>query len=341
MTKPLQTKNMWDPFAGPVPFSQQVVAKPGKAIKIPGFVRSFGGILLLLGILLFVVAIVYRDALWIGVPSVMLGLTIILGADHLGKVNANIDWLLYKLAKRHDWAFESLPRVKSEEEVRRLTSQPNSQMIDRRLRDPRIRKIHEHVGDLLKVKVGRVTMMEFNAIYRGQSAQSIPFWMAMGVVPADMTLAAPSLKTDRHGNKGAQAYMFQMLCAYRLDRDTGIRARLLHEAVTGESRTDFQTESVEFNRLFNISIADPSGQAPKDVQAHYNALLQALTPATQATLIGLKEKYDVQVVIDGDIVFYAGWDKLNSDDFDVIDQHIYQITEAFAQSALSFKRYVE
>ncbi len=336
---------LWDPFSGEIPFHQQSVRKPGKGMEIPGFIRSFGGILLLLGLITCLAAFIYRDALWLGVPCLCFGLAIIFGADHLNKTDANLDWLLFKLAKQHGWAFELLPTVRADQQAtmssRASSSQGNTHLAANRKVDPRIGKIHERVGDLLTMKIGRITMVDFRAIYRGNSRDALPFWMALGVLKSDMTLAASSLKRDRYGNEGSQAFLFQMLCAYRLDRDTGIRVRLLHEGITGESRTDFQTESVEFNRQFNISIADKSGNPPEDVETQHHALLQALTPATQATLIDLKERYDVQLVIDGDTVFYAGWDKLNTTNFDIIDQHIHTMTEAFADSALSFKHYIE
>lgn len=340
---------MWDPFRGPVPFHQDSVQRPAKGMKVPGFVRSLGGILLLGGLLLCVVAIVYRDALWLGLPGLCIGMLIIFAIDHVTKVDDQIDWLLHQVAKRNNWAFECLRQVKAEVlpdiglplHDAKSVERDNRHLAEMRVRDPRVRQVHARVGDLLKPKVGRVTMVDFNAVFRGQSRASVPFWMMMSMVQSDMTLAAAPFKQDAYGQQGHHAYMLQMICAYQLDRDTGIRARLLHESVTGESRKDFQTESVDFNRLFNISLADVAGNLPEDADMQHQALLQALTPATQATLIDLKTQYDVQVVIEGDTVFYAGWDRLNTMDFDIISQHIHAITEAFAESAMSFKRYVE
>ena len=341
------TSKLWDPFVGEIDFRQEEVRKPRTGIKIPGWLQSATGILILLGILLFVVAIFYRDALWLGVPCIGIGVAGMLGADYLSNKELQVDWLLFDLAKQKNWAFEVLPSTNRQkaEALEQLLSQSRKDNEERQAgmmpMDPRLKRIHERVGDLLRVKIGRVTMLEIDAFFWGETESEIPFWMAIGLVQSDMTLAASSLKTDRFGNTGNQAYLLQMLCAYPLDRDTNIRARLLHENVVGESRRDFQTESVEFNRHFNISIADRWGNPPDDVKSKELALVQVLSPATQATLIELKTKYDVQVVIDGDTIFYSGWDKLNTDDFGIVARHIASIGEAFAESAVSFKDYVE
>ncbi|MEM8539746.1 MAG: hypothetical protein AAGF25_02220, partial [Pseudomonadota bacterium] len=322
------------------------VTKAYAGIEIPDWVRSLAGSLCLLGILSFIIAVFYRSALWVGVPCLALGLIGILGADHLNNTERKVDWLLFNLAKLNNWAFEILPSTNRQkaEAMEQLLKQRNQN--ERRTpgelpMDPRLKRIHDRVGDLLRVKIGRVTQLEIDAFFRGGTKSGIPFWMAIGVTRSDMSLAVSSLKSDRYGNTGNQAYMFQMLCAYQLDRDTGIRARLLHESVTGESRRDFQTESVEFNRRFNLSIADRRGNAPSDAKTKEQVLLQALSPATQATLIDLKDKYDVQLVIDGDTIFYSGWDLLNTSDFEILGRHIAALVEAFAESAVSFKAYVE
>ncbi|MEP1931970.1 MAG: hypothetical protein ABJJ37_11880 [Roseibium sp.] len=341
------SKTMWDPFVGEVDFHQQSVANPREGIEIPDFFRSLAGVLVLAGFVICFVGIFYRDALWLGVPSLCIGLVGLLGIDHLNNKDGKIRWLLYQLAEANRWAFEVLPstNLQKNEALKRPANQPRENGSARQPgeipMDPRVRRVYDRVGDLLTGKVGRVTVLDIDAFFWGETRKSVPFWMAIGVVQADMTLAAPSLKTDAYGNTSNQAYMLQMLCAYRLDRDTGIRARLLHESVTGESRHDFQTESIDFNRKFNISIADRKGNTPEDADAQYQALLQALSPATQATLIELKRKYDVQLVIDGDTVFYAGWDKVNSSDFSIVAEHIVTVTEAFAESAVSFKHFVE
>ncbi|MEM8796361.1 MAG: hypothetical protein AAGE61_12405 [Pseudomonadota bacterium] len=340
------SQRMWDPFDGEINFKQEVVAKPRKGIKLPDWIRSVAGILLLVGFALFFVGFFYRDILWVAAPCAFGGAIVLLGADYLNNSEKRIDFLLYQLAKKNNWGFEILPSTNAEKHaaVKHLIDEKRKQgrHVEGELpMDPRIRRVRDRVGDLLDMKVGRMTMIDIDAFFWGNTTKAIPFWMAFGIVQSDMTLAAPSLKTDAYGNTGNQAYLLQMLCAYKLDRDTDIRARLLHESILGESRHDFQTESVEFNRQFNISIADRRGNVPENASAYHQALLQALTPATQATLIELKRKYDVQVVIENDIVFYAGWDKVNTSDFDVVGEHLSAISEAFADSAVSFKRYVE
>lgn len=338
---------IWDPFVGEINFHQDKVPKTYAGIKIPDWVRSVAGILSLSGIVFFSVAVFYRDALWIAVPSVAFGVIGVLGSDYLNNKEQQIDWLLFSLARKNNWAFEILPSTNCQRAEalgqlhRRSLEDYSARMPGQMPMDPRLKRIHERVGDLLSVKIGRMTMLAFDAFFWGETGTKLPFWMAIGVVRSDTTLAAPSLKKDRYGNAGHQACMLQMLCAYRLDRDTGIRARLLHEGVTGESRRDFQTESVEFNRRFNVSIADRWGNPPDDADAKEHALLQALSPATQATLIDLKGRYDVQVVIDGDTVFYSGWEQLNTSDFEAIGRHIASIVKAFSESAVSFKDYVE
>lgn len=338
------TDALWDPFVGEVDFHQQSVAKPHAGIKIPGAIRSIVSISMLIGMVLCFVAIIYRDALWLGVPLAFLGAAALFGIDHLANKEGKVDWLLYQLAKQNNWAFKVLPKLngKSNEALLHVMQHgagkdtaPSHVELPK---DHPMHRVRERVSPLFRPKVGRVTIYELDAFFWGKTQDEIPFWMAMGVMSSDMTLAAKPLKTDKYGNTGNQAYMIQMLCAYRLDRDTDIRARLLHESVLGQSWTDFQTESVEFNRQFNISVAEAGKGAS---QSQDQALLQALSPATQATLIELKKRYDVQVIIDGDTVFYSGWDQLNSTDFSIFSEHIKTITETFAESSVSFKQYVE
>lgn len=340
-------ETLWDPFVGQVDFRQDIVKKPHAGIKIPAWLRSVAGIMCLLGFLFFLAAFIYPNALWIGVPSTILGVIGMLSIDHLNNTERQIDWLLFNLAKQNNWAFEVLPttnRQKAEameQLLRRKRAEGSEHMPGERPLDPRLKHLRERAGDLMHVKIGHVTILKIDAFFRGETSNRIPFWMAIGVTGSDMTLSESALKKDNHGNVGNQSFMFQMLCAYQLDRDTKIRARILHKDAASHSQQDFQTESVDFNRRFDISVADRWGCVPDDLSAKQQALLQALSPTTLAILIDLKDKYDVQLVIDGDTVFYSGWDRLNTSNFEVMGEYIASVSEAFAESAVSLKERVE
>ena len=127
------------------------------------------------------------------------------------------------------------------------------------------------------------------------------------------------------------------MIAYQLERDTGIVATLLAEALDRDGWLDAKTESSEFNSRFKIAV-EPSHGSVEDPSL---ALLRALTPATQATLIALDERYRLQVMLDGDTVFFSGTDRIMDEDEAVIGMHFAELVDQFGKAAVSFKHYVE
>ena len=132
-----------------------------------------------------------------------------------------------------------------------------------------------------------------------------------------------------------------MIAAYPLERDTGVTVSLFPEFKTplGPLEFDIQTESVEFNNIFNIRLEAKDGE--KTARTMSAKLLQVLTPAFQATLIELAEHFSTRIIIKGSTVYFAGYKNLVSTDQTEIE-HLLQVTvAAFSEAAVSFKRYAE
>lgn len=317
---------VWDPFAGTLPFERQTVENPGKGVALPGWVNTFFGLLALVATAAIVVAVFWRPAAWLGVPALVVSLAGVFGADFLARTQGKRDWLFFRLAERNDWAFRLIER-----QIRRRRGSRTTRSVD-----PFAARVYQQIPELCRPRPGQMIPLQFQAMYWGRTQRDIPFWLGVQQYEVDATLAAEALKKDGFGARSLRGKLFNMAVAYDLDRDTGIRARLLAEAFDMDGWSDFKTESVEFNRRFNIAIGNPRGDENGRL-----ALLRALTPATQSVLIDLHDRYQAQLVIDGRTVFLAGHDRIMSEDDDVVAARFGALVEQFAEAAVSFKRYAE
>ena len=318
----MSNNTVWDPFSGSMPFEREGVEKPGDGMKLPAWTNTVFGLLALMGTAGIVVAVFWRPAAWFGVPAVALSIGGFILSDRLSKSGQKRDWLFFRLAELNDWAFRLIEPERRSERGGRTSIKV----------DPLAARVYKAVPELCRARPGQLIPLNPQAMYWGTTGEGLPFWLGIQQYEVDATFAVEALKKDGFGGRGLQGKLFNMMMSYRLDRDTGIRARLLAEAFDMDGWNDLKTESVEFNRRFNISIAGDGDRL---------ALLRALTPATQAALIDLHDRYQAQIVIDGDTIHLAGNDRIMSGEEAVVAAHFGMLVQHFAEAATAFKHYVE
>ena len=321
-----QRENVWDPITGTLPFARQQVTPPGEGIKLPGWINTVLGLLAIAATIAIVVAFFWRPAAWFGVPALALSVGGLIGGDMLSKTAEKRDWLFFALAEKNDWAFRLIER-----EVRYKSGGRSARSVD-----PFAERVYQRIPELCRARPGQLIPLRFHAMYWGRTKAGIPFWLGLQQYEVDAALAAEAIRKDAFGGRAAQGRLFNMAVAYDLERDTGIHAHLLAEAFDRDGWSDIKTESVEFNRRFNISIVDDRvGDGGR------LALLRALTPATQSVLTDLHDRYNAQVVIDGPTIFLAGHDRIMSNEDEVVAARFDALVEQFAEAAVSFKHFAE
>lgn len=318
---------MWDPFKGTVPFQRQTFKDPGKGIKVPAKIQSFVVTVLLLSAVGIMIGFLWITAAYYAGPALAISVLLLALFSWLSKEHARERYRFFKVAERHGWGFVTV-RPPSDSDVTKKKSDGTYER-ERRY-DPKIEPAYATVPDLMRARFGQPIPTVVRAIFWGRTRRyDLPFWLAAGSL---QTFGGPEAK--RTGKD--VGYTFTMVTAYRLDRDIGIRAKLFAEPPVMKNRKDVQTESVAFNDIFHISVTDdPDGEASR------LPLIRTLTPALQTVLIDLWERYKAQVIIDGDIVYLAGYQTIMSEDDDVLDDYLINLIEDFAEAAQSFKIYAE
>ena len=319
-------RDIWDPFAGTLPFERQQVTQPGEGVKLPGWINTMLGFLAIAATIAVVVAFFWWPAAWFGIPALAISVGGLLGGDMLARTAGKRDWLFFRLAERNDWAFRLI-----EPQMRRRRGSRNHRPVD-----PFAARVYKKIPELCRPRAGQLIPLQFQAMFWGGTKTDIPFWLGLQQYEVDATLAVEAIKKDGFGGRGLQGKLFNMAMAYNLERDTGIRAHLLAEAFDRDGWRDIKTESVEFNRRFKIAI--PDDRAGDGGQL---ALLRALTPATQSVLIDLHDRYQAQLVLDGTTIYLAGHDRIMSAEDDVVAARFGALVEQFAEAAVSFKHFAE
>lgn len=324
-SKPPST--MWDPFKGTVPFQRQTFKNPGKGIKVPAKIQSFVLLIMILSALGLVVGFFWRTAAFYAAGAAAVSSFLMWLFGWLGKEGARARYRFFKVAERHGWAFTTVRPPRDSETLKKKSDGTHYR---ERHYDPKIEPAYATVPDLMQARFGQPIPIVVGAIFWGRTRRyDLPFWLAAGSI---QSFGGPEAK--RSGTAGG--YTFTMVTAYRLDRDIGIRAKLLAEPPVMKNRKDVQTESVAFNEIFHISVTDdPDGEASR------LPLIRTLTPALQTVLIDLWERYKAQVIIDGDIVYLAGYQTIMSNDDVEVEEFLIRSIEDFAEAAQSFKIYAE
>jgi len=205
----------------------------------------------------------------------------------------------------------------------------------------KIAKLATRIKPLLVLRAGASIPIVLEQEIWGQTASGVPFWMGLSLMQSQAYFGGPkaAVRADPTTTHGETA-MF--VVAYKLDRDTQIHAEIMPEFVTakGPLDQDVKTESTEFNAKFHIRLRRENGRDVKKGVSNA-ALLQVLTPATQATLLGLADTYAARVIIDRDTVFFGGYRNFQTTDNDALQRLLTQAIDDFAEAATAFKRYAE
>jgi hypothetical protein len=191
--------------------------------------------------------------------------------------------------------------------------------------DPRLEPVFKTIPQLLLPRPGQMLPMDPRAQFWGYSKTGIPVWLLLGEMDS----------ANQPGGAARQGRVFSLLAGYRFERDTGIRAMVLAAAPLGVGRKGIQTESTQFNQTFSISMDET-----EDAQSQQR-LLQALTPATQTSLLDLWGGYRSQIIIDGETCFVRGDVVVDSADNAVLADRLSQAVESFLKAVVSFKQYAE
>lgn len=313
---------MWDPF-GRTQFHKRdsVVARHRQIVAVPSWVIKYSAVGAAISILGLVLGLVFGyEALGLAfmVPTFVFSI-ILAFANYLNGENVEAEKRYLRLAERKDWAYRRVIEDKQHVGV------PDS---------------HDYLQVLVKPRLGQLIPMVPKAQYWGRSAKGIPFWMIVGDIDTfdksrTRSTIVQSVPRDA-GDKGNRGVTYTFIVAYDLDRDSGIRAQLLAEVPGLDSRRDLQTESIQFNRTYNISLLK-SAEHVKCKQK----LLQVLTPATQDVMLQLWDDYRAQFVFNGPTVFMGGYFSVMNTDDAVLEAHFDELLDACAEAALSFKLYAE
>lgn len=360
MNRATPTAPHWDPFGRTVPAQRHRVRPPRPLIRVPPWLTSTLVVLALSGTSWLIGGAVFgqRGAALLP-PATLIGLGIggVLLTDILGKNTLSRLCRYFKAAKGLGWSFRLAPShvpgapglsghrrhrapgsgTGSGFMAQALAKAEASRRAEGTISDTAVgelQAVYRTIPELFRPRPGQPVAMTVEAEFWGETRTGVPFWMGVREAEMNTTLAAKELKTDAQGHAGHLGALLTMVVAYRLDRDTGIRAALLAESL-GDSRNDLKTESTEFNACFHISLRDNAGSDDG------MRLLQVLTPAMQTSLLDLWQRYRVQVIVDGPNVYVAGREPINTRDPAILTQSLGRAAADFAAAVTRFKRYAE
>lgn len=209
-----------------------------------------------------------------------------------------------------------------------------------KLDEAKLSRLAERIKSLLVLRFGASVPILLEHELWGKTQADVPFWMGLSLMTS---VGGQRSKANASHNATTSHGEFAMfIVAYRLDRDTRIHAEIMPEFATakGPLDKDVKTESTEFNAKFNIRLREEDGKAV-DEGVSSAALLQVLTPATQATLISLADTYAARVIVDRDTVFFGGYRNFQTTDHTALERLLTNAIEDFAETATAFKRYAE
>lgn len=333
VSQPADGRKVWDPFSGEMNISREVINKPGARIKVPNAIQTANLILLLVSAVVMTAgfALGYEKIGIIFAGGFCITIALLFLFDALGKEKQVMDYLLFKIAEKHDWAFALMAREFTSHKMKGPDDMLRSLDVHR---DPRLEPVYKCVPELVRPRTGQLIPTIIQALYWGKSKAGIPFWMGVGTMVS--MGASPKAKMQNPELDVSKGTLLTLITAYDLARDTKIRAAITAESPAWESGKDIQTESVEFNRRFFIQLKDDDAFEKGKLE-----LLRALTPATQDRLLDLWQRYNAQFIFDGATIFMSGYFEAMTEDFDLLEAKCSAAVEDFAEAAQSFKTYVE
>lgn len=255
-----------------------------------------------------------RTARWVGIGALALLACYVFVSEHFGKpfLAAAFMWVVLVGAK---------PVWKRSTELAHAAA-AKGWIYGGEIGKSRMKVMVRKLPELFHARVGMSSLSLREEVY-GHTPDGAAFW-----------LGTNSSGANNDPNRVAGSYA--LLVAFQLDRDSGVKATILPERMTTAqaARPDFQTESVEFNNAFEVKLKSPGEQDRL-------ALLRALTPATQTSLLDLSARYQVRLVIEGETIFVGGFGELEDGDAQAFGDSLANIIAEFAGAAAAVKTYVE
>lgn len=350
----------WDPFEKQILAERQQVDPPQGRIPVPAWVSTLAIISAVAGfVVLFSTFFIGGETItFTGIIIIAISFGMAFGADALRKDMEWERWILYRVAHDNDWSFRLVRHENGKDglndptrrravwqvkhSVTSVTADSNTadklaQFADdvggrERTYDPLIAEAYRKIGHLMAARPGQPIPIDVSALYRGRTKDGVPFWMGAQLAKTVMVAANKALKTDARGNADGHGHGIALVLAFPLSRDTGIVADLLAEALW-DARKDIDTESTQFNDIFNIKLRSANHSEAE--------LLRVLSPATQTAMIDLAARYKTQFVISDDTIFMAGYDLVNIENPEALAEIVAQVVDDFASAATSFKTYAE
>lgn len=301
----------WDPIKGEISIDTPDVSNIRASVVLPAPARRFIPVGAIAALLWTMVQAIWTDAfpfIPVTVTTVMFALFFI--ADALENRDGRQTKRRVEIARKNGWSYTG----KLMERVREFGTVTTSDGADRRthlVKSERALAVEKCVPELTKLQVGSFVGAQFDGEFWGTSSKDgLPFWVAIGAMDMEAGIAAnAALRLDSRGGTGGFGVFFSLLGAYKIGRETGVRAVVRPENLfnAGPLDRDIKTESIAFNEAFHVSgrATTPQGAEPE------LAVLRILTPAAQVTLLDLRERYHtVGFVVEDDVLFFMAQDKL-------------------------------
>lgn len=307
---------VWDPIDGSAHAARPASVAPHTA-PLDRLVRKLTGPMLILSLIGFCLAIFSDRLMFLGIALACLGFAFVFFGDKLSGTEDN-------RRARIQSAAAALGHLGG-------TEMPKS----------RVTELGRKLRSMMMLRFGGSIPLVLTHELWGKTGADVPFWMGLSIHGSQAFLGGPkaAAQIDATSSLGDVA-MF--VVAYRLDRDTGLRVEILPEfaSAIGPLDRDIKTESVEFNRFYNIRLTLNDG-APVVEQQATASLLRVLTPALQVVLIGLAERYAARVIIDRETVFFGGYRNMQTTDETALGALLQTAIDDFADAATAFKTYAE
>jgi len=315
----------WDPFEGTV--APDNAQKSERTARLPESFKKLELPLFLLSVPGFILAIFSESLRPYGFALVTVGMAGGFAVEHFTGAAADRLNRIWSAADRLGFRFR--PEIPAQ----------------------RLAAIRRAVPELFSLRIfGSIPLIIESEMW-GADPDGNGLWLGVGAISSATFLGGPK-QNDRSAagiamgtvgakDGGIQGNLVMMIAAYRLERDTGIRLVLMPETVgaVGPLDRDLKTESVAFNKAFNIRVTarDDGG----DLDRISMNVLQVLTPAFQTTLLDLADRFAARVIVDRDIVYFGGYRNLQSLEDAVLRPFVEQAVAGFAEASVSFKRYAE
>lgn len=315
----------WDPFERQVTVRTPDVSDIRQGVALPQWSQQLP-VLLALGSFVWVFYAIFTDGDVVpATVAVMVSFALVFGLQHLANPDGMKARRRVAFARARGWSYSA----------ERITPKA----------DGHGGRSSERLARIVRAQPGLVSaaMGGLDGEFWGASeADGLPLWLGINALQQNAALAADArLRRDRYGGSGAFGVLFTLVGAYKLDRDTRVRAVIApaNAADALRLREDIETESIAFNEAFRVT-AEPH----RDGGSAEAAVLRLLTPATQDVLLELLQSYRrIAMIVDGDVLFFRAEDRAvgRNAEATAMDRLLPAMLTDFERAKLSLRRYVE